>query len=77
MPNPQDVAGTTALSICGARLLARNDRHIPPQRETVGIRREAAAAQQDATNEGDALGLNAAVALAINGISGGNSIGCK
>lgn len=75
MPNLQDVAGTAALSICEALLLALNDRNILPEREIVGILRDAAAAHENAANEGDAPSLNAAVAVLINKIiDGGNSV---
>ena len=75
MTTPSDVAGTAALSICEALLLALNDRNILPEREIVGILRDAAAAHRDEAEVNGASGLNAAVATLINKIiDGGNSV---
>jgi hypothetical protein len=75
MNTPLDVAGTAALSICEALLLSLNDRNILPEREIVGILRDAAAAHQNEASTNGASGLNEAVAALINKIiDGGNSV---
>jgi len=74
MPMPSDVTGTAALAICESLLLALNDRNILPEKEIVGILRDAAAAHEQAPN-GDQAELHAAVVALINGIlAGGNSV---
>lgn len=74
MPMPHDLAGTAALSIVESLLLALNDRNILPEREIVGILRDAAAAHEFA-QEGEKTELHIAVAALINGIlAGGNSV---
>jgi len=74
MPVPSDIAGTAALSICESLLLALNDRNILPEKEIVGILRDAAAAHEFATDASKAE-MNAAVAALINAIlAGGNSV---
>jgi hypothetical protein len=75
MQGPADVAGTAALSICEALLLALNDRNVLPEREIVGILRDAAAAHQNEVAPNGEGALNAAVAVLINKIiDGGNSV---
>jgi len=62
------------LAICESLLLALNDRNILPEKEIVGILKDAAAAHENAPS-GDDDALNAAVAALINGIlDGGNSV---
>ena len=74
MTVPNDIAGTAALSICEALLLALNDRNILPEAEIVGVLSDAAAAHEYAP-PGDQEALHAAVAALINGIlAGGNSV---
>ncbi len=74
MPVPQDVAGTAALSICESLLLALNDRNILPEKEVLGILKDAAAAHEFAPDT-EQSELHAAVAALINGIlAGGNSV---
>ena len=74
MTVPDDVAGTAALAICESLLLALNDRNILPEREIVGILKDAAAAHEFAPID-DHAALHAAVAALINGIlAGGNSV---
>ncbi|MCC5970015.1 MAG: hypothetical protein JJU15_08695 [Pararhodobacter sp.] len=74
MTAPNDIAGTAALAICESLLLALNDHHILPEREIVGVLKDAAAAHENAA-VGDNDALNAAVAALINGIlAGGNSV---
>lgn len=72
---PVDVSGTAALAICESLLLALNDRNILPEREIVGILKDAAAAHHHVASEDDRVGLHAAVAKLIDGIlAGGNSV---
>lgn len=74
MTIPDDVAGTAALAICESLLLALNDHNVLPEKEIVGILKDAAAAHQYAPKD-DQVALHAAVASLINGIlSGGNSV---
>jgi hypothetical protein len=73
-PDTAGTAGTAALAICESLLLALNDHNILPEKEIVGILKDAAAAHANApSGEDDAL--HAAVAALINGIlAGGNSV---
>ena len=74
MTVPNDIAGTAALAICESLLLALNDRNILPEREIVGVLKDAAAAHEFAP-PGEKDALNAAVAALINNIlAGGNSV---
>lgn len=74
MTAPHDISGTAALSICESLLLALNDRNILPEREIVGILKDAAAAHEFAAPD-DKTELHVAVAALINGIlAGGNSV---
>jgi hypothetical protein len=75
MKNIPDVAGTAALAICESLLLALNDRNILPEREIVGILRDAAAAHANDPGEDGRTDLHMSVAALINGIlAGGNSV---
>ena len=75
-PQPQDVAGLAALTICESLLLALNDRNILPEDEIVGVLRDAAAAHStDIDQNGPQAELHQAVAVLINRIvNGGNSV---
>lgn len=74
MSAPQDAAGAAALAICESLLLALNDHNILPEKEIVGILKDAAAAHDYAPPGSDAA-LHAAVVQIINGIiDGGNSV---
>jgi hypothetical protein len=74
MTVPNDIAGTAALAICESLLLALNDRNILPEREIVGVLKDAAAAHEFAP-PGEKDALNAAVAALINNIlAGGNLV---
>ena len=74
MTMPNDIAGTAALAICESLLLALNDHNILPEKEIVGVLKDAAAAHEHAA-AGDQDALHAAVAALINGIlAGGNSV---
>lgn len=75
MAQAADVAGTAALAICESLLLALNDRNILPEKEIVGILRDAAAAHSNDTGDHGQSELHSAVAALINGIlAGGNSV---
>ncbi len=70
-----DVSGIAALSICESLLLALNDRNVLPEREIVGILRDAAAAHEDASAADLTPEMHKDVAELINKIiSGGNSV---
>lgn len=74
MTASHDIAGTAALAICESLLLALNDHKILPEKEIVGILRDAAAAHEN-TPPDDMDALHAEVAALINGIlDGGNSV---
>ncbi|MCU0907800.1 MAG: hypothetical protein MUF73_10210 [Rhodobacteraceae bacterium] len=74
MSVPPDVAGTAALAICEALLLALNDHNVLPEKEIVGVLRDAAAAHRYAP-PGAEDALHAAVdTLITNIIAGGNSV---
>jgi hypothetical protein len=74
MTLPNDIAGTAALAICESLLLALNDHKILPEKEIVGVLKDAAAAHEFALADGQEA-LNVAVAALINGIlAGGNSV---
>lgn len=75
MTIPQDVAGTAALTIVEGLLLALNDHDILPEREIVGILKDAAGAHENADKGKDDAPLNDAVATLIHKIiEGGNSV---
>jgi hypothetical protein len=75
MANPPEVAGLAALSICEALLLALNDRNILPEREIVGILRDAAAAHANVPKGTETTVPHDKVAALINAIiDGGNSV---
>lgn len=74
MTLPHDIAGTAALAICESLLLALNDHKILPEREIVGILKDAAAAHESMPPS-DLDALHASVAALIYGIlDGGNSV---
>ncbi|SEM19201.1 hypothetical protein SAMN05443999_11517 [Roseovarius azorensis] len=74
MTTHHSIAGTAALSICEAILLALNDRNILPENEILGILKDAAAAHEFAPDDG-AAEMHVAVAALINSIlAGGNSV---
>jgi hypothetical protein len=75
MQDVPDVAGMAALAICESLLLALNDRNILPEKEIVGILRDAAASHANDPGEDGQVDLHTAVAALINGIlAGGNSV---
>lgn len=67
MTVPNDIAGHAALSICESLLLALKDRNVLPQKEIVGILKDAAAAHEFIPADEEAE-MHAAVATLINGI---------
>lgn len=70
-----DVAGTAALAICEALLLALNDAGILPEREIMGILSDASASHRHAPQGDGHEKLHAAVAALIDAlILGGNSV---
>jgi len=72
-----EIAGLAALSICESLLLALNDHKVLPEREIVGVLRDAAAAHEFPADAGHAADVerHTAVAALINGIlAGGNSV---
>lgn len=75
MTLPIDAAGAAALAICEALLLTLNDHKVLPEREILGIQRDAAAAfHHMPVNDPNRL-MNVAAADLINGIiDGGNSV---
>ena len=73
MSYPQDPAGMAAFSICEALLLALQDQNLLPEREIVGILRDAAATHEDTQGPETERKLHAATAKLINEIIvGGN-----
>ncbi len=75
MPTVPDVAGTAALAICEALMLALNDRNILPENEILGIMHDAAAAHENDPGTDGFGDLHVAVAALINKIiAGGNSV---
>ncbi|WP_224825451.1 hypothetical protein [Cognatishimia sp. MH4019] len=73
MSNLKDPAGMAALSICEALLLALQDRNLLPEREIVGILRDAATTHENAQGPETDQKLHMATAKLINEIIvGGN-----
>lgn len=69
-----EIAGLAALSLCESLLLALNDSKVLPEKEIVGILRDAAAAHESAADPENAE-RHTAVAALINGIlDRGNSV---
>mgnify|MGYP001232116669 CR=1 FL=1 len=75
MTNIPDVAGIAALSICESLLLALNDRNVLPEKEIVGILKDAAATHAMVPAADGEKATHDAVAALINKIiDGGNSV---
>lgn len=73
MSDQRDAAGMAAFSICEALLLALQDRNLLPEREIVGILRDAAATHENAQDPDEERKLHGAAAKLINEIIiGGN-----
>jgi hypothetical protein len=73
MQNVPDAAGRAALTICESLLLALSDRNILPEREILGILRDAAATHENDPGDDGLADLHAAVAELINAIRIGGS----
>ncbi|WP_054005328.1 hypothetical protein [Cypionkella psychrotolerans] len=74
-PPPADVAAAAALAICESLLLALNDHKILPEREILGVLRDAAAAHNYDPGDDGQTELHEAVATLIHKIiEGGNSV---
>lgn len=68
-------SGMAALTICEALLLALNDAQILPEKEIMGILKDAAAAHENAEGSvADAENHRAVAALIRRIITGGNSV---
>ncbi|MCZ7676165.1 MAG: hypothetical protein M5U35_10240 [Roseovarius sp.] len=75
MSTENEHAGLAALSICEALLLAMNDHGLLPEREIVGVLRDAAATHENATGSEAEMETYRSVAALINQIiAGGNSV---
>lgn len=75
MSEPQDVAGRAALAICESLLLALNDAKILPEKEIMGILKDAAGAHENVPDTDGLSQTHAAVANLIHKIiDGGNSV---
>lgn len=73
MSDQRDPAGMAAFSICEALLLALQDRNLLPEREIVGILRDAAATHENARGLETERKIHIATAKLINEIIvGGN-----
>lgn len=73
MENRKDYTGMAALSICESLLLALNDHKILPEREIVGVLKDAASSHENAVDE-DAETHRDAASLINRIIAGGNSV---
>jgi hypothetical protein len=68
-------SGIAALSICEALLLALNDAKVLPEKEIVGILKDAATSHENAVGSDIEIEEHKAVATLINKIiAGGNSV---
>lgn len=75
LPPGPEVTAAAALAICESLLLALNDRKVLPEREIVGILRDAAAAHANDPGHDGQKHLHEGVADLINKIiDGGNSV---
>ena len=78
MPDQTDYSGRAALSICEALLLAMNDHKLFPEREIVGVLRDAAATHENAVGTEAEEERHQAIAGLINQIIvGGNLARCS
>lgn len=68
-------SGIAALSICEALMLALNDADILPEKEILGVLKDAAATHEKAEGSDAELDMHKGVAALINRIiAGGNSV---
>lgn len=72
MSDHNDVSGMAALTICEALLLAMNDHKLLPEREILGVLRDAAATHENAAAEDADNTTHQAVAELINQIITGD-----
>ena len=68
MSEQKDNSGMAALSICEALLLAMHDHKLLPEREIVGVLRDAAATHENAVGSDTEKELHRAAAGLINRI---------
>lgn len=70
-----DINGLAALTICESLLLALNDQKILPEREIMGVLRDAVATHQNAPSDAYSADVHEQVAALISRIiDGGNSV---
>lgn len=75
MPEHNTYSGIAALSICEALLLALNDANILPEREIIGVLKDAASSHENAGENDVDPEMHIEVAALINKIiAGGNSV---
>ena len=74
MSDQRDPAGLAAFSICEALLLALQDSNLLPEREIVGILRDAAVTHENAQGSESERELHTATAKLINAIIVGGSL---
>ena len=75
MPNPRDIPGNAALTNVEAMLLTLNDLDIIPEKDIVGILKDAATTHELAPDGDGNAAMHKAVAALINGIiEGRNSV---
>lgn len=73
MADNTDYSGQAALAICESLLLALNDHKVLPEREIVGVLKDAASAHENAQDGNK--DMHRSVADLINAIiAGGNSV---
>lgn len=73
--NQERYSGVAALSICEALMLAINDHDLLPEKEIMGVLKDAATAHENATGLDADKEMHKQVALLINRvIAGGNSV---
>ena len=75
MSDQNHYSGMAALSICEALLLAMNDHKLLPEREIVGVLRDAAATHENAVGSAAEMDSHQAVAGLINKIIAGGNTG--
>ena len=75
MSDHSTTSGVAALSICEALLLALNDAKVLPEKEIIGVLKDAAASHENAGGSDTEIEEHNAVATLINKIiAGGNSV---
>jgi hypothetical protein len=75
MPDEHTNSGMAALTICEALLLALNDAQVLPEKEIMGVLRDAAATHENAGGSEAEVEMHKATAVLIRRIiAGGNSV---